>query len=132
MKPALIAAITLAVAICLAPRSESKQRPTYITAAAQQENPTAVTPLITNEKANANDQARNNQSPSGDATPQWILIIVTAITAAFICWQAWETARAAKATEKAAEAATSARRSGEKKGKNGISPLLPGRNPKSL
>jgi len=33
----------------------------------------------------------------GDAPAQWVLIIVTTITAGFICWQAWETRRAANA-----------------------------------
>lgn len=42
--------------------------------------------------------------PSGDTPAQWILVIVTTVTAGFICWQSYETRRAAKATQVAAQA----------------------------
>lgn len=38
--------------------------------------------------------------------PEWVLVIVGAITFAFIGWQSWETRRAARAAEKSAEAAS--------------------------
>ena len=105
MKPALIATITLTVIICFAPRCQSKQGPADVAASVQDQNPSPITPLITSEQATANNQTGEDYPPNGNTPAQWILIIVTAITAAFICWQAWETKKAAKATRDSAKAA---------------------------
>jgi hypothetical protein len=104
MKPALVAAIALAAAICFAPWGQAKQGPSDKTAPAQNDNPTASTPSVGDNGATASDQGRNNELPSGDTPAQWILVIVTAITAGFIGWQAWETKRAAKAAATSVEA----------------------------
>lgn len=44
-------------------------------------------------------------TPSGDSITQWVLVVVTAVTAAFICWQAVETRRSARSAAMNAKAA---------------------------
>jgi hypothetical protein len=44
-----------------------------------------------------------NHAPSGDTTPQWVLVVVGSITALVIGWQAHETRRAATAANRGIE-----------------------------
>lgn len=97
MKPAFVSAIVFAFVVCLAPRSQAKQNPTNVTAPTQNQNPIATAPSFENKQASPDKNGGNKQPPNGDSPAQWILVIVTTITAGFICWQAWETRRAARA-----------------------------------
>jgi hypothetical protein len=105
VKPALIAAIILVVAISLAPRCEAKRQAAYIAETAYDQNLSSLLTIFPRyEDAPADNEGNGNHAPGGNATPQWILIGVTAITAGFIAWQAWETKRAAKATADSVDA----------------------------
>lgn len=107
MKPALIAAIVLAVVICLAPRSKAKEYSSNIAAKEQRNSPVALVPFAKNDKTKGDNQSSENEPPSGDTPAQWILVIVTA---GFIGWQAWETRKAANAAGEAAESLVSIER----------------------
>ena len=96
MQSLLVAAIVLAAAICLTPACEAKQDTANAPTSTQGQNPATAPAPVTSEQA-ANNHASNPQPHNWDGRLQWILIIVTIITAAFICWQAWETRRAANA-----------------------------------
>jgi len=90
----------LAMTVCLAPGGQAKQSTPHVaTPAEKKAAPPAVAPLTHNDKGAKDNQTSNNQSPEGDTAAQWILVVATVITAAFICWQAWETRKAAEATK---------------------------------
>ena len=104
MKQALIAAIMVASAAGFTPRCRAEQRPTYVREASYLQCPLVfLTEFPDQEKSSRDNQATQDHAPAGNTTAQWILIVITGITAGFICWQAWETRRAANATKKAAE-----------------------------
>jgi|SRR5579862_3933984 len=104
MKSALIATIALTAVVCLALRCESKQLATDITETAQDQNAPTVAPPDSTQQTATSDQASKNGPPVGDSPAQWILVFVTTVTAAFICWQAWETRKAATAAADSVEA----------------------------
>jgi len=103
MKPALIATVALAFVINFAPRSQSPKGPAQKTQPASNQHPSALTavppltPANPQNRPQSDNQSRQNNSPNGDETAQWVLIFITGVTALFICWQAWETRRAANA-----------------------------------
>jgi hypothetical protein len=82
MKPTtLIATTTLAALVSLAPRSEARNQP------------------FPRGQVHT-EHEMSHRYPSAE----WILVIVTGVTAGFICWQSWETKRAAKAAADSVEA----------------------------
>jgi hypothetical protein len=97
MKPALIAALSFTLIVGFAPMVEAQLHPANVAAPTQDQNPPAINPSVGNMRIPPSNDGGNNQSPEGNSPAQWILVIVTAITAGFICWQAWETRRAARA-----------------------------------
>ena len=109
MKPALVSAIVLAFAIHLTPRCEAKEKSADVAKRADGQQPSAFTAVLAfathadQQSSAPHNEAAQNQSPSGDETAQWILIVITGVTAGFICWQAWETRKAAQATQRSAE-----------------------------
>jgi len=104
MKPAFIAAITLALVIYFAPRSKAEQRPSKEAGKVHNQTPPALTPSNKTEKPKNDNQSSQNNAPHWYESPEWILVIVGVITAGVICWQSWETRRAAKAAAASVEA----------------------------
>jgi hypothetical protein len=80
-KPALIAAVFLILLANFAPRSEARNQP------------------FPRGQVHA-------ETPHWYPSAEWVLVIVTGITAAFICWQSWETRRAANAAKDSTAAAS--------------------------
>jgi hypothetical protein len=111
MKPTVIAAIMLAFAAHVAPRCEAEERSADVAKCAANQEPSALTALMAFDinadqqgSASSSNAAQNN-SPDWNEPSQWIFVIITGITAGFICWQSWETRKAAQASQKSVKAA---------------------------
>ncbi|MDE3170942.1 MAG: hypothetical protein KGL75_12435, partial [Acidobacteriota bacterium] len=55
--------------------------------------------LSQNEKTGNGKQSSYGDPPRWYASPEWILIFITGITAGFICWQSYETRRSVEASK---------------------------------
>ena len=100
MKPALIAAIMLTVAIHLAPRSKAKQDTNSVEQQASQQ-PTSPN---NNKRPTTETDATKNKPPSWYESPEWVLVIVGGITCFVIGYQSYATMIAAKAAKLNADA----------------------------
>jgi hypothetical protein len=101
VKPSVIVAVALAVGICFAPRCEGQQRPAGgAQPTAKKSDPPAAPSVpyeIENQWIYTETQPTEKQSPQGDETPEWALVIVGIITFGVIGWQSWETRKTANA-----------------------------------
>ena len=102
MRPALITATVLTAFIFLAPRGQGQQR----TVRPQAETQNQLSPTSGEVHTQTGAEATQNEPSHWYKSPEWILVIVGALTAIVIGWQSCETRRAASAAKRAAEAAT--------------------------
>jgi hypothetical protein len=94
MKSAVLFIAIVAAGVASLSGSPAQSSPTSKPEVAPQPppaNPSLVTVVIDNA------QPRESKHPQEDSFPEWALVIVGIITAAFICWQAWESRKAAQA-----------------------------------
>jgi hypothetical protein len=107
MKPALIAAVMLALVVNFAPRGKAQQRPGNVKEHTQADAyPDRQGPASSNndESSAAKTETAKSETPHWYQSPEWVLVIVGIVTCFVIGWQSWATSRAAKATEMAAKA----------------------------
>lgn len=95
----LFITVLLAVPIGRVSRAESKQRVDYIAESSYHQAPSLLHPGFDESGQSQASHKSPNNKPNDDAKRQCALIIVTAVTGAFIAWQAWETKKAAVATQ---------------------------------
>jgi hypothetical protein len=111
MKPALIITIVLAFVVYFAPRSKTDEYSQKKGQTSSDQRPSALTAVAALTKQNQQNRPQNNkttaqaQSPRWYESPEWVLVIVGAITAFVIGWQSWEARKAAEASREAANAA---------------------------